>query len=686
MTTPRLALLLATPGIFAGADWFELPTSLRPRWRYSHAAAALGPNFYVSHGYNLRAPDGTSTPDWRSDTWRLSDGTWKELQTKQEARPVARYGHSLLALSGGLVLFGGDDGGRSDGGAYTRGSYRNDLWELGHGDVWLPAAVVSDSPPPRSMHACVAVLLPSSDGSCIEDAALCHGGIIRATSAAASEPSLGGWSMGPPVENAAGGDVWVLRRAAAEGANATYSWTLWSPAPGEAVPVPRHGHSVAYVTRLVIESPASPTMRVEHSVFLFGGTALNCSIDPAWLHANSISPSETRAYKRGAGSYACELGDTWRLVWISDPLPTLPLRGGRRTSTLPLPANPPLPASAHWERVEFGDSTVAVPDAETLLPRQPEVSSAQVWQGDWLAARGGGGLRSPPPRTMAAAAAMRAGVVLSGGAICAPGCQVFSDTFRLLVAPVAVSEAEEGRLGAPLKLGRVTAKAIGAAWSTVTVAPDRSDHAADDRMASLPPWLSGVSAAVAPPPPRHRHSLTAIRDNLLYYDELLSMLHDLTSLPPKGWVQALRDIFPVAAMPLLCNNTAAAAPSRLRAESPARVIAQTKASPTLLVMFGGENYSPGGSTYRDDAWVWVDPTEDALLSAPARARLFKFGGDSTPRCAGGGSGASNLGWLFWGDTASRLSWGIGAAVSALIATASVLLRALFTRRRRSKQV
>lgn len=682
--TPRLALLLATPGIFAGANWFELPTSLRPRWRYSHAAAALGPHFYVSLGYNLRAPDGSSTPDWRSDTWRLSDGTWTELQTVQEARPVARYGHSLLALSGGLVLFGGDDGGRSDGGAYTRGSYRNDLWELGNGDVWLPAAVVSDSPPPRSMHACVSVLLPSSDGSFVEDAALCHGGIIRATSAAAPEPSLGGWSMGPPVENAAGGDVWVLRRAAAEGANATYSWTLWSPAPGEAVPVPRHGHSVAYVSRLVIESPASPTMRVEHSVFLFGGTALNCSMDPAWLHANSISPSETRAYKRGAGSYACELGDTWRLVWTSDPLPTLPPRGGRGPSTLPAPANPPLPVGAHWERVEFGDPTVPVPGTVTLLPRQPEVSSAQAWQGEWLVARGGGGLRSPPPRTMAAAAAMRAGVVLSGGAICAPGCQVFSDTFRLLVAPVAVSEVEEGSLGAPLRLGHVSAKAIGAAWSTVSVAPDRGDRAA---VASLPSWLRGASAAVAPPPPRHRHSLTAIRDNLVYYDEMLSILHDLIPLSPDtgSWVQALRDIFPVAAMPLLCNDTAGAAPPRLRAESPARVISQTKASPTLLVMFGGENYAPGGSTYRDDTWVWVDPTEEALLSAPARARLFKLSGDSSPRCTGSGSGASNYSvWLFWG--ASGLSWSKAAAASALFATAAVLLRAMFTRRRRPKQV
>lgn len=210
---PRAALL----GLFvasAAADWFELPQSVRPRWRYSHGATSQGSDVIVSHGYNLKAPDGTLIPDWRSDSWQLVNGTWRELlfTGSGDTSPVARYGHSLFSMNGVVLLFAGDDGGRS-GGAYTRGSYRNDVWELrglglsGSGKAealeWRPAAVVSEGPAPRSMHSCTVVLLPSPEGSHLEEAALCHGGIVRAPVPANATPpmleQLGGWGGGHAV-------------------------------------------------------------------------------------------------------------------------------------------------------------------------------------------------------------------------------------------------------------------------------------------------------------------------------------------------------------------------------------------------------------------------------------------------------------------------------------------------------
>jgi len=119
-------------------------------------------------------------------------------------------------------------------------------------------------------------------------------GIVTAAGAPAQPLAAG---AGAPVANAAGADVWILRMLG----NASFSWTVWSPDPTLAFPLPLPWTRHVYGTRPLV-TVGSTQLRIEHSVFLFGGAAMRCNVaNPTWLQARSLSPKSGAALQARRG-------------------------------------------------------------------------------------------------------------------------------------------------------------------------------------------------------------------------------------------------------------------------------------------------------------------------------------------------------------------------------------------------
>lgn len=127
---------------FASASWRELTPrgGETPAKRAGVAAAidALG-RFVISHGH-----DGDTLYD---DTWAYDPTaeTWTDISPAPELRPMARYGHDLLALAGyGVLLL---TGGCSEGiGPCPQG----DLWSLDPASGAWTDLTTGSGPTPRT--------------------------------------------------------------------------------------------------------------------------------------------------------------------------------------------------------------------------------------------------------------------------------------------------------------------------------------------------------------------------------------------------------------------------------------------------------------------------------------------------------------------------------------------------------
>lgn len=88
--------------VFTGS-WQQLPLAVAPSPRRGHAMA-----YDWSTATECLLFGGTTTNGVNDETWAYSNNTWQQLATP--VRPPARTGHRLLAVLGGFVLCGGNDG------------------------------------------------------------------------------------------------------------------------------------------------------------------------------------------------------------------------------------------------------------------------------------------------------------------------------------------------------------------------------------------------------------------------------------------------------------------------------------------------------------------------------------------------------------------------------------------------
>lgn len=721
--------------------WLKLPADARaasPPARFGHGAVYAAGALVISHGYKLDKPTGAqgvegrnvaaSVPDWRDDTWLLhGDADWSRSSPCSGSMgaatgvPEARFGQSLTRIGRSVYLFGGDDGGHAMGRGYVR-SLRNDVWRLarcrGAGDnmarnSWAQLGTPVDAPEPlpRSLHACVTVLMPTKGGAALREAALCYGGLAYDDSAEqdGGDSADGAGAHGHSGHGAAAasggglvdsGEIWLMT------ANSQrvdmVDWTRLSVGgtPADAVdhmaearagraPLPRHGHAMTYHSRPVaVGSGAQVAM--EHAVVLYGGTALDCGSRgspaygtlerheyvtydrpgaPAHSHKDTGAHGRRAAAATGPGSgggddsgfsslfgapahgpgrpggddpVSCALGDTWRLVWH------VPVRtrdsdnhvvGGDsdgRSFGFQRPAvnnSAPLavPSGLRWQKVTFAANGASggepagagSPDAAantanvvtTALggsgggsdPYHAPHNGAAVEQFNsrfkntlqsWLtlsqlgslasvagvgSGGAGAGLRHPSPRGHAAMSHAHSGLLLFGGALCAPGCtDVFDDTWLLRMAPTAVLTPESVNAHA------VAAKDLGYAWRRQRPHPILVTVNIDGAAAPLAAAAGGA------------------------YNGVESDGAGLARAAP---------------LPFTCGLIATAGASidgpelRLDVELPHKRYRHTLTSHSPdgvstdapPVLFGGESFFP--SAYFSDAWVWVEPEDlDACAS------------------------------------------------------------------------
>jgi hypothetical protein len=381
---------------------------------------------------------------------------------------------------------------------------------------------------------------------------------------------------------------------------------------------------------------------LEHSVYVFGGVASACNTaslaelleDTEYttvsrrptVRGNTKGEGEAAAASGGetesASSVSCQLGDTWRLVWLED---------------LALPSSlshaEALEAGAAWQHLSF------IPGQHAPLSKpRPAVGSGtgagvglgllRWWMSGWAALRGlGGGTGAadsghPSPRSMPALAPVgqasssdfagagvagvaEAQLLLWGGALCTPGCVCRDDGWLLRVAPVAVAEEEEacsaGRdSGSGSHTGELRAGAFcnpdadayseGIGWVRVAPQPRRlrlNAVEATQIFGLSPPShvnREDVAVDVDTPPARYRHSLTPVVDAV-------------TRAAAARWA------LEVSLIGDADNGTITSADAKALLTD----IAHAPFGYGAAVLFGGESYAP--STYFDDTWLWL-PVED----------------------------------------------------------------------------
>ena len=501
----------------ASAAWVRVaPPGRLPHERYGHAAAVdASGNLLVSHGYNLLPAEAGSAkrlPQWLNDTWSLPyrADAWRATAHTTSRGPTARYGHSLVVLADGVgYLFGGDDGGSSSLSSYTGGRFYGDVWALSglspavRHRTWRQLSLPS-GPTARSYHACVAATAPT--------VMVCFGGLTRGADAADGlvlEDSAETWVLSPAAAAAAApsqavGDVVSSESVAAlQPAAAAAAWRLL--ATGDSAPPARHGHSMAYSTRVAIvgsgtgSSSSASGVHIEHSVWLFGGVAMDC---PSSLHndadigalfavVGSAAPASWTS-RRGEGATprppttSCQLGDTWRLTWSTaamsaaaggtgmagDGEAAMLLRGVWQRIHFPGTSSAPTSSSSACLRLMHSSSRAARggalptyldPQVNNVATRASDSSYLDAWVGGrdgaaplrrsvlsrwapslkrillWplVTSEDGDGPHRPYPRTHAAMGVSPSGnILLHGGGDCAPGCSVLGDTWVLRLAPV----------------------------------------------------------------------------------------------------------------------------------------------------------------------------------------------------------------------------------------------------------
>lgn len=112
--------------------------SSKPSARYGHAATVVGTRVYVFGGRGERGAVF-------NDLWALDVNTWAWSRLpSSSAPPSPRFGHSLTAVGGRLVVFGGWDGHRANG----------EIWVFDEGTLsWSRPRVGGTPPRARQGHA-----------------------------------------------------------------------------------------------------------------------------------------------------------------------------------------------------------------------------------------------------------------------------------------------------------------------------------------------------------------------------------------------------------------------------------------------------------------------------------------------------------------------------------------------------
>jgi hypothetical protein len=587
----------------------------------------------VTHGYNNRDPATLAPhPDYREDSWVLtshshgaqlassqhaqeqsahedheahavSSQAWREAAfVPGTTRPSARYGSATFRLGQDIYLFGGDDGGHKRGfGSYVWGAYFNDVWRMRKAisregvDEWswqeIPVSNAAAKPEPRSLHACITfptLLPPDADEKVTgktfsEDkwqlgttenlylkaleSAFCFGGLV----ANAVEDS-----KHPVIDS---DEAWVANVIDDDTGNSVL-WTRKSFS-GVLQPPPRHGHALAYFSRVVHLQGNVNEARLEHSIFMFGGSAVACDVSKA--KASGLTEDfDFIVYKRGLrsaqdtmafSSQSCQFGDTWRLVWYTQietngkTSVSLDFDVGR-TSDFPAAL-----ADARWQHLSSSRPSVlakARTSKSNAAWRQWVASSVLFGQDPFIT------LQHPSPRSMASLTPVAGGLLLFGGGVCTPGCTCYGDSWMFVISPLSTVDSF-------LPNASIEAARVNAAW--VPLRNRRQKVAVLDRheldgVGALARWLlrsvesnetdvTTLSIGFEEPLPRYRHAMASD-----YRAGLCTTLHNALGETQQTFINER------------CGQFHA-------------------------ILFGGESYMP--STYFDDTWLWVH--DDALIGA-----------------------------------------------------------------------
>jgi N-acetylneuraminic acid mutarotase len=140
-----------------GAAWTNV-TGAQPPGRYKHAMATLGTKIVLFGGEGSSVNDaGSPISPYLGDTWTFDGTTWAPVNV---TGPSARTDHTMAALNGKVVLFGGYSGLSSD---------LNDTWTF-DGTTWSQVTPTGAVPPARAGHAMATlngkiVVFGGTDGS-----------------------------------------------------------------------------------------------------------------------------------------------------------------------------------------------------------------------------------------------------------------------------------------------------------------------------------------------------------------------------------------------------------------------------------------------------------------------------------------------------------------------------------------
>ena len=639
---------------------------------------------------------------------------------------------------------------------------------------WTQVAPPPDStapePAPRALQACVTITLPTR-GSALREAMLCYGGMMYSESpaqqhgdgviaAAGRGPWQGGGSHAGHDHRAGSdgdadhssstssrlvdsGELWLMTPSLAQ--PDVIEWTQLpvsasggiAPSPhspsssssrhrngassGDAVdpleearagraPIPRHGHSLEYHVRPVAVGSEGGQIAMEHSVLLFGGTALECGTrdNPAY---GVLERHEYVLYDRpaGAGSapaaahsapggaddvihsglnsifaeaphggpavppsepVSCALGDTWRLVWhvpIKSPTGGSAAAAGGANAGFQRPvlnnsAAFVIPSGIRWQRLTFApaapsavqpslplefsdgadaaEAAGAVNDLRVAGAKGGKAAAAnarlkqtlQSWLtlsqlGNLAAAAGVGaggaaaagmGSRHPSPRGHAGLSRSHSGLLLFGGALCAPGCtDVHDDTWIMRISPTAVLTPEA------VNAATVPAGDLGISWRrqrphpmVVTVNTDA---------AGGPLAAGGVIAGLDGDGLGYAGGRRSVTSQLPFTCAML--INAAASAAASG--QSLITAAVAGEIPLDVSTPH----KRYRHSLTSHAVDGGLAVDMPPLLFGGESFFP--SAYFDDSWLWIEPSD---LDVCASEGVVIDINEAPPSTAAGGMG------------------------------------------------